>query len=311
MSTLNKEKRRGRPPKTSVSKNNKQVVVAVEQHEEEEIILHLPSVENSDSDNNDNNYNNYNNDAVTNSFSRKNDIMNVTTDRNSFTAQSDSDSNDIYHSEQRSARNCFDRETVTCDEFSGNRELATDRLIAEINKRDIVIQNLKTKLKEKFASNHNCISLTKDIKKIYVDMKLISIEDNKSIVVDKTNICCWWCAHEFDTLPCFMPDYQRNDVYHVFGVFCGFACMLAYNETLDDYKKSTRQLLIKKMYREIFKKEGILNPAGPRESLKKFGGPLDITTFRDPSFLCTRKMKMTLPPMIPLVGEYEELTLQN
>ena len=88
--------------------------------------------------------------------------------------------------------------------------------------------------------------------------------------------------------------------------------MLAYNENLDDYRKSIRSVLIKQMYKDIFVNTDILvKQAGPRELLKKFGGPLDISQYRDPSTICIKTFKMTIPPMIPLISEYEEVVINK
>ena len=36
----------------------------------------------------------------------------------------------------------------------------------------------------------------------------------------------------------------------MFGNFCSFSCVLAYNDTLNDYRKNIREGLIKKLLRE-------------------------------------------------------------
>jgi hypothetical protein len=88
--------------------------------------------------------------------------------------------------------------------------------------------------------------------------------------------------------------------------------MLAYNQNLDDYRKSVRTVLIKQLYRDIFENETMnIKAAGPRELLQKFGGPLDISQYREPNNISVKTYKMTLPPMIPLISEYEEVNLDK
>jgi hypothetical protein len=172
--------------------------------------------------------------------------------------------------------------------------------------------NLKSKLKDKSLYNENTIALTKENKKKLINLGLISINNNKLQIAEKTNIACWWCTYTFDTCPCYLPDHYKNNRYYVFGNFCGFSCMLAYNENLDDYRKSIRTVLIKQLYREIFKNDNlIIKVAGPRELLTKFGGPLDISQYRDPNNICVKTFKMTIPPLIPLISEYEEVIIDT
>ena len=38
---------------------------------------------------------------------------------------------------------------------------------------------------------------------------------------------------------------------------------------------------------------------------------MDITTYRDPNYICTKQLKMNLPPMIPLISEIEEIELDS
>ena len=183
-----------------------------------------------------------------------------------------------------------------------------EKLIDELQKKDALIMNLKSKLKDKSIYNENVLINTKDNKKKLVNLGLITVNNNKLKIEEKTDIACWWCTYNFDTLPLFCPDHYKNNTYYVFGNFCSFSCMLAYNENLDDYRKSVRTGLIKQLYRELFNNDDInIKPAGSRELLTKFGGNVDIAKYRDPTTVCTKTMKITIPPMIPLLSECEEI----
>jgi hypothetical protein len=103
---------------------------------------------------------------------------------------------------------------------------------------------------------------------------------------EKTNIKCWWCCHNFETIPLGIPMKFYNDNFYLKGCFCSFNCILAYvNDNKSKYKydliypniKSLRFKLTNKMLNED------LNPAPPRESLKIFGGELSIEQFRSSS----------------------------
>jgi hypothetical protein len=102
----------------------------------------------------------------------------------------------------------------------------------------------------------------------------------------KTNIKCWWCCHNFETLPLGIPIKIYNDEFYLKGCFCSFNCILSYvNDNINKYKydniypniKSLRYKLTNKLINEY------LTPAPPRESLKIFGGELSIEQFRSSS----------------------------
>jgi hypothetical protein len=106
----------------------------------------------------------------------------------------------------------------------------------------------------------------------------------------KTDLCCWWCTCQFDTIPISCPYYRMGEhSYKVRGVFCSPSCAKAW--VIDVYSKFSKQdLMLEDM---IFKmKNGIdtpkkkgfnhITPAPSRELLKKFCGPqgLSIEEFR-------------------------------
>ena len=199
------------------------------------------------------------------------------------------------------------------DEITENLSTADDvtsKLINEIKKRDIIIKNLKDNLKS-FKANQqdNFLNFNKDTKKTLVNLGLITLNDNKLIIADKSKFACWWCCYNFDTYPVFIPEKYVNGKYHVFGNFCSFSCVLAYNDTLNDYRKNIREGLIKKLYKDIFNTDCQIKAAGSREILEKFGGPVTIETYRDPKSVCSIDYKLTIPPQIPLLSYFEETNL--
>jgi len=302
------EKRRGRPPKNMIlSTPIKNKPIIKYSQEEEQLVLYLPSFddEKSDDKNDKNNiksikitkettedFNDFNSDANTDVNSDAN--TDVNSDVNSkfkyFTNKNDSDNNELLTS----------------------NNINIDKLIEELRKKDDIINNLKSKLKDKSSFNNNILTLTKENKKQLLNIGLITINKNKINICEKTNIACWWCSYNFDSQPLFMPDHYKKGFYHVFGNYCSFACMFAYNENLDDYRKSVRTVLIKQLYREIFNCDDVnIKSAGPRELLEKFGGPMSITKFRDINNVSSKIFKISIPPMIPLISEYEEIILDK
>ena len=306
MSTIKNKRRPGRPPKNLIIPKNTVKESVEKKQTEEQLILYLPN------------------------FDDENTTDKNTTDKNNFGSLSDSDNLTDNNTENNtentklkyltdkntsdkntSDKNNSDEESIKSD-VSNLKNNTIDKLINELHKKDAIIINLKSKLKDKNFHNENNIAITKENKKKLLNIGLISINNNKLQICEKTDIACWWCAYNFDTSPLFLPDHYKNNIYYVFGNFCGFSCVLAYNENLDDYRKSVRSVLIKQLYREIFQNDIMLiKPSGPRELLKKFGGPLDISQYRDPNNICIKTFKMSIPPMIPLISDFEEINFDK
>lgn len=132
---------------------------------------------------------------------------------------------------------------------------------------------------------------------------------------EKTDICCWWCCHSFDTIPLGMPFRYLND-QHKFrtkGCFCSIACMISwFNNSI--YRTDTKiYTLIKNLHKRLTGSEGsqILSEAPPRETLRIFGGELTIDQFRKRSDGNGKLFKMIHYPMIVTKEFVEEIDLLN
>jgi hypothetical protein len=97
------------------------------------------------------------------------------------------------------------------------------------------------------------------------------------------------------------------------GIFCSFACMLAYK---DDKKLYNNNYLINYLYTKLTADETILNkvnklqPAPPRCALKMFGGELSIEEFRNSSNE-NKVYKMIEYPMCVHNSYIEEIDIAN
>ena len=127
-----------------------------------------------------------------------------------------------------------------------------------------------------------------------------------------TTVCCWWCCHQFDTVPIGMPSYYDIHLqkFRVKGVFCSFSCMVAYK---NEKKISNVEHLVKFLYSKIT--GTILNncnikPAPSRYTLKMFGGQLDINEFRE-NFKENKIFKMVEYPMFISNDYMEEIDIKN
>lgn len=177
----------------------------------------------------------------------------------------------------------------TCSKCSAYEE--------KINRLEEEILNLKKGLM------YNITNIKKKIHELNIDF------NNKLTDkwIDNTNIACWWCCHSFNNIPLGIPEFINKDKFYLFGCFCSFNCMMAYNLDLNDYKIWDRQANIYQMKNKI-DPENIytIQPAPPRQSLKIFGGPLNIEEFRESFYVINKEFRYFLPPMISIVGMIEE-----
>eukprot|EP00899_Mesostigma_viride_P004359 jgi/Mesvir1/13924/Mv16045-RA.1 len=122
--------------------------------------------------------------------------------------------------------------------------------------------------------------------RIYNVRPLLDMMDAKGWP-EKTDLCCWWCCHPFDTVPCPLPiRYKEGRGFVVKGCFCSFSCVKAYNLKDSGSASCVRGSLLFLMAQRLWRagKHGRPFPgvpaAPPRTCLKMFGGPMTIEGFR-------------------------------
>lgn len=133
---------------------------------------------------------------------------------------------------------------------------------------------------------------------------------------NSTKVHCFWCAHPFEGTPCFLPVKEENGSYHVYGNYCTPQCALAYllYEHLDSHVRWERMALLHRMY----KCNGRLYPAPPRESLVSFGGIYTIEDFRQIISGNKVRVDVQVPPMVSILWtldtkpiDFYDSSLQN
>lgn len=272
------QKKRGRPKKNELPTKPVKLVTPENSHEdddEEEIILQLPLSE--DEDDNDNS----------------------SSDKNEFTMKDDS-------SMSEKGKKIVD--SISEESNSGeSSRMTTKQLMNELKKKDEIIKRMKDTIVN--MKKNICVSsdVSGTAKSKIINMRLLNInKNNELIVVDKTDVACWWCAHDFQGMPCFIPERYCDEKYYVFGCFCTYSCAMAYNLNMNDYRVSIRMSLLKKLCTEIFGHANIKS-APPKELLIMFGGDMQIEDFRNQSLLHKKEFKAKIPPMIPLLMSVEEV----
>ena len=122
--------------------------------------------------------------------------------------------------------------------------------------------------------------------------------------METSHVCCWWCCHTFYTKKLSLPISYNGQLkkFEVYGTFCSFSCMKAYNKNDNLSNKNNRYTLITMMMNQMIEDYNISNNisiAPPRECLKMFGGTMTIEEFRKN---CAKGIvyNTMLPPYIPI-----------
>jgi len=150
--------------------------------------------------------------------------------------------------------------------------------------------------------------ITTEVTSAFDILREFDKQDEKSWV-KRTDICCWWCAHQFDTVPLGIPVEFDGEIFKVRGCFCSFSCLTSYNK---DSKESGCYYLIKAFYKALVGKvfDENVSEAPPKEMLCIFGGPYSIKEFRNKSETFNGSIKTSynklLPPMISWNYQIEE-----
>ncbi len=135
-----------------------------------------------------------------------------------------------------------------------------------------------------------------------MDLNLYSRENGAIEVPETTEIACFWCAHQFDGRPVFLPYDEKNGVWHVYGNFCCPECALAYclDEKEDQQTRWEKVALLHRLYANVV--GGRIYPAPSRNVLKLFGGRLSIQEYRATVRKGKVRMDIHYPPMVSLLA---------
>jgi hypothetical protein len=304
-------KKRGRPKKINlnVTKYINEKKIKNNDIIKENIVLHLPIY-----DEDDNNNDNDDSSSEKNLFTIKDDTDTIICsedrlnyNKNTIEQTSTVDFDFLNKKSNETILSISDDNYSDDNKYKKKHNKTIQNLMKENNKLHDIIQEMK-ELKDNII--HNNIA-TKDSKTSLVDLKIIDIKNNQTILVDKTDVLCWWDHNNFNTMPCFIPERYSNGTYYVFGCFCSMNCALAYNnKKLNDYRSITRKSLLINLCEKIYGiKEEIVEAYEVEETLKKYGlGTLTIEEFRNKNLILKKEIKSIIPPLIPMLYKTEELT---
>ena len=127
---------------------------------------------------------------------------------------------------------------------------------------------------------NNCFKDT-NIKQVWNKLRQLELNLHNNVVDKKAN--CFHCTYNFDNPPVFIPKFEINGTYQVYGCFCTPECAVSYlmNETIDTSTKFERYHLINHLYGKIYNYTKSIKPApSPYYMLEKFYGNLTIEEYR-------------------------------
>ncbi len=121
-----------------------------------------------------------------------------------------------------------------------------------------------------------------------------------------TDIACFWCSHAFEGSPCIIPEREEGGVYRVYGNFCCPECAVAFllEESLDSTTRWERMALLHRIYGPFYNYKRIF-PAPARATLKLFGGPMSIQSYRNTMRERKVRVDVQIPPMMSILGSLD------
>lgn len=197
---------------------------------------------------------------------------------------------------------------VADDIFSATQAFIESEIQEEKNDEDkttqqqqLIFEDMQVQEEEEIQEEHRPLQVFSKCE--------IMIEYKESNTIQKipetTEIACFWCSHSFSGQPCVIPESERNGVYKVYGNFCCPECAMAYllKESIDPHIRWDRMALLYRIYDSDGR--GKIYPAPPRETLKLYGGPLTVESYR--ATISSKKVRIDLhmPPMVSIIGSID------
>jgi hypothetical protein len=154
-------------------------------------------------------------------------------------------------------------------------------------------------------------SVTDDVcmegREIWRKLKILEKDLHINNISDKKS-ACFWCSHDFDNPPVFIPKHFIKDTYNVYGCFCTPECAVAHlmEENIDSSTKFERYYLINHIYSKIYEYKKNIKPApNPHYMLDKYYGNLTIQEYR--SLLRSERLFLIVDkPLTRILPEFHE-----
>lgn len=164
---------------------------------------------------------------------------------------------------------------------NNNNTVVPESILNSTNMNDIE-KHYESSINNKSSSDENChdISTKNDI---WEKLNMLKVNLHNNNIYDKRS-ACFWCTHDFDNPPIFIPKNEFKNSYQVYGCFCSPECSVAHlmSEKIDSSIKFERYQLLNHIYGKIYNYTKNVKPApDPHYVLDKFYGTLSIKEYRD------------------------------
>ena len=169
--------------------------------------------------------------------------------------------------------------------FSSSSEMSYSMINANMESSHIYINNT---MNANNVSNGSLVDENAysekdyEMKEIWKKLKHLEHSLHVNNVSDKKS-ACFWCTHDFDSPPIYIPKYFLKNSYHVYGCFCSPECSVAYlmNEHIDSSTRFERYHMLNHIYTKIYDYKKNIKPApNPYYMLEKYYGNLSIQEYR-------------------------------
>ena len=178
----------------------------------------------------------------------------------------------------------------------------------KLNDLNYMVYNRKQKLDTsepvlEETSPDNMKTIWQKLEKLSNSLHLNNLCDKKS--------ACFYCTCDFDNVPIYIPKYELNKIFHVYGCFCSPECACAFlmNErNIDTTTRFERYQLLNFLYCKIYNYSKNIKPApSPYYTLDKYYGNLSIQEYR--KLLKNERLLLIVDkPLIRTVPELHEDT---
>ena len=146
-------------------------------------------------------------------------------------------------------------------------------------------------------------TISKKLKDLYHKLHFNNICNKKS--------SCFHCTYDFDNMPIYIPKYEINDSYYVYGCFCSPECACAYlmkEKDIDTATRFERYQLLNYLYCKIYDYDKNIKPApSPYYTLEKYYGNLTIQEYR--KLLKNERLLLVIDK--PLIRQIPEIHEEN
>ena len=142
---------------------------------------------------------------------------------------------------------------------------------------------------------------------------LVELSNNKNEWINKTDTSCFWCCHQFETIPWGIPLRYVDNKFQCFGIFCSPNCATSYifYEMKDDYNIWELNSLINLLYYKIHGEYRQILPAPSKMCLTKFGGRMPIEEYRENHLDKYSIYPVKFPPIISVIPVMDEINLKK